>query len=84
MLGEVHDGAQRYTARALGAFDSVEALAELVIDERGLRLRDVAEVRYVQPVITHGRHLNHKDAVAITVFKESTANTVEVVRGVNG
>ncbi|MCP4658629.1 MAG: efflux RND transporter permease subunit, partial [bacterium] len=51
--------------------------------ERGLRLRDVAEVRYDQPVITYGRHLDHKDAVAITVFKESTANTVEVVRGVN-
>ena len=34
VLGEVHDGTQRFTARALGAFHSVDALAELVIDER--------------------------------------------------
>ncbi|NJL29582.1 MAG: efflux RND transporter permease subunit, partial [Thermoanaerobaculia bacterium] len=82
VLGEVHEGGRRYTARALGAFHSVEALAQLEIDERGLRLQDVAQVSYEEPVIAYARRLNQKDAIAITVFKESTANTVDVVRGV--
>ncbi len=32
-------GGSRYTARALGSFGSVQELHELVIDERGLKLR---------------------------------------------
>jgi len=79
VLGEVREGGMRYTARGLGAFDSVEALAELPIDERGLRLGDVAEITYEEPPIPHGRHLDGNFAVALDVYKESTANTVEVV-----
>ena len=84
VLGDVEDGGLRYTARALGAFDSVAELEQLVIDERGLRLVDVAEIAYEEPPIAYGRHLNGKDAIALTVFKESTANTVEVVHAVMG
>ncbi|MCP3963003.1 MAG: efflux RND transporter permease subunit [bacterium] len=84
VLGEVQDGGLRYTARALGSFESVQELRELVIDERGLRLADIAEISYEEPPIRYGRHLNRKDAVALTVFKESTANTVEVVNAVMG
>src|SRR5262245_65157060 len=82
VLGQVsHDGL-RYTARALGAFDSLHAIEELTVNERGLRLKDVAEIRYEEPPIAHGRHLDGSQAVALDVFKESTANTVDVVRAV--
>ncbi|HEX6204171.1 MAG TPA: efflux RND transporter permease subunit, partial [Thermoanaerobaculia bacterium] len=80
VLGEVREGGLRYTARGLGAFDSVEALAALPIDERGLRLGDVAEITYEEPPIAYGRRLDGDFAVALEIFKESTANTVEVVR----
>lgn len=82
VLGEVRDGGLRYTARALGQFGSVDELGALVIDERGLSLADVAEIHYEEPPIRYGRHLNRKDAVALIVYKESTANTVDVVRAV--
>ena len=82
VLGEVQNAGLTYTARALGNFKSLEELEELVIDERGLRLSDIARVRYEEPPIRYGRHLNQQDAIALEVFKESTANTVEVVRGV--
>ncbi len=82
VLGEVSDGGLRYTARALGSFGSVQELKELAINERGLRLGEIAEVNYEEPPIRYGRHLNRKDAIALTVFKESTANTVEVVHAV--
>jgi len=82
VLGRAESGGLRYTVRSLGAFDSIESLANLVIDERGLRLGEVAEIRYEEPPLTFGRHLDGKYAVALDVYKESTANTVEVVREV--
>ncbi len=82
VLGEVSAGGMRYTARAVSELNSIADLEELVIDPRGLRLRDVARVRFEEPAIAYSRHLNRKDAVAVTVFKESTANTVEVVHRV--
>ena len=84
VLGEVYDGGMRYTARALGSFDSIEEIGSLVIDERGLKLSDVAEITYEEPPLTYGRRLDGRDAIALTVFKESTANTVDVVRDVMG
>jgi HAE1 family hydrophobic/amphiphilic exporter-1 len=82
VLGQVREGGLRYSARALGAFESIDAIRDLRINERGLRLSDIAEIAYEQPPIPFGRHLDGKYAVALMVFKESTANTVDVVRGV--
>lgn len=82
VLGQIEDGGLRYTARALGAFQSVEQISTLPINDQGLRLADIAEITYEEPPIGYGRHLDGKYAVAVTVFKESTANTVEVVHAV--
>lgn len=83
VLGQVTDGGLRYTARAIGAFASVEEIGEIPIDDRGLRVQDVAVISYEEPPIAFGRHLDGSYAIAMDVFKESTANTVEVVRAVN-
>ncbi|HVT44984.1 MAG TPA: efflux RND transporter permease subunit [Thermoanaerobaculia bacterium] len=79
VLGQVNDQGMRYAVRAVGAFDSVESLGNVVINERGLRLTEIAEIRYEEPPIEFGRHLDGRYAVALNVYKESTANTVEVV-----
>jgi hydrophobic/amphiphilic exporter-1 (mainly G- bacteria), HAE1 family len=84
VLGQASQDGLRYTARALGAFDSLEALGSLVINQQGLRLSDIAEITYEEPPISYGRHLDGNYAVALNVYKESTANTVEVVRTVMG
>ena len=84
VLGEVYDGGLRYTARALGSFDSIDQIGSLVIDERGLKLADVAEITYEEPPLDYGRRLDGRDAIALTVYKESTANTVDVVHDVMG
>jgi hydrophobic/amphiphilic exporter-1 (mainly G- bacteria), HAE1 family len=82
VLGQVsHDGL-RYTARALGAFGSVDAIRDLRINDRGLRLGDIAQIRYEEPPIAYGRHLDRQPAIALQVYKESTANTVDVARAV--
>ncbi|HET6583802.1 MAG TPA: efflux RND transporter permease subunit [Nannocystaceae bacterium] len=79
VLGQVTDGEQRWVARGLGNFESLDELAAMPIGIGDLRLRDVAEVRYEEPPIPYGRHLDREYAVGLRVFKESTANTVEVV-----
>lgn len=82
VLGQVTQGGLRYTARALGAFESLEAIQGLTINDRGLKLSDIAEITYEEPPIAYGRHLDGEYAIAVTVFKESTANTVDVVHAV--
>ncbi len=83
VLGQVSQSGLRYSARVVGAFDSLEALGGLPVNDRGLKLSDVAEITYEEPPIGIGRHLDGQYAVGVTVFKESTANTVEVVRAVH-
>lgn len=82
VLGQVEDSGMRFTARAVGEFSSMAEIGNLVINDRGLRLMDVAEITYEEPPYPHGRHLDMQFAVGLDVFKESTANTVEVVREV--
>ena len=79
VLGSVTNGNARYTARGLGSFESLEQLGAMPIGVADLRLRDVAEIRYEEPPIAYGRHLGQEQAIGLSVYKESTANTVEVV-----
>ncbi len=82
VLGRADAQGLRYTVRSIGSFDSIEELANLVVDERGLRLRDFAEISYEEPPLTYGRHLDGRYAIALEIYKESTANTVQVVHAV--
>jgi len=82
VLGQIEDGGLRFSARVLGEFASVDELGSLMVNDQGLRLRDIAELSYEEPPYPHGRHLDGQFAVALEVYKESTANTVDVVRKV--
>ncbi|MEM9555212.1 MAG: efflux RND transporter permease subunit [Acidobacteriota bacterium] len=89
VLGQIEDDGRRFTARALGQLASVEELRALPIEQAtegapALTLGDVADVTYEEPPIRYGRHLNHQPAIALMVYKESTANTVDVVHSVLG
>jgi len=82
VLGQVTHEGLRYTARAQGAFESLDMINDLPVNDQGLKLSDIAEIRYEEPPIGYGRHLDGRIAVALDVFKESTANTVDVVHAV--
>lgn len=79
VLGRVQDGEQRLTVRGLGTMTSLEDLRRLPLGIEGLRLQDIAELTYQEPPIGHGRHLGGRQAIGLSVYKESTANTVDVV-----
>ena len=81
-VGEVTRDGLRYGVRAGAEVQHWSDLADLPLNERGLRLEDVAEVHYGTPVLTYGRFINLEPAVAFDIQKSSGANTVEVVERV--
>ncbi len=82
-LGKVHLDGNRYRIRAIGEFTSVDELENLLVDQRGVRLRDVADVVYDEPNPTYRRRLNGEPAVAFEIQRASGANIVDVSRGVH-
>ena len=81
-VGHVERDGLRYPVRAGAGVERWEELNELPLNERGLKLGDVAEVHYGTPVLPYGRFINLEPAVAFDVQKSSGANTVDVVEGV--
>lgn len=78
-LGVVRGGSLRYEVRSLGRFRTLQEVRELPLGATGVRLSDVAQVSRRQPVLDYGRHLEGQFAVAVTVYKEPSANTVATV-----
>jgi HAE1 family hydrophobic/amphiphilic exporter-1 len=81
-VGEVTDRGLRYHVRTVSGIESMRELGEIPIDERGLRLADVAQLTYAAPVPEYGRHLNGEFAIAFWIQKASGFNTVDVCRAV--
>lgn len=82
-LGELKADGLRYTIRGLGNFNSVDEVENLVINESGLRLKDIATIYFGEPLMTYGRHLNSEPCVAFWIQKASGANSVEVAERVH-
>lgn len=80
--GRIRDGNQRFVVRPVGELKDADDIANLVIDDSGLRLRDIADVSYESPKRNYGRHLDQKYAIGLDVYKESGANTVAVSKQV--
>ena len=76
--GRITAGDQRLSIRPRGEFDSVEQIRNLVINEAGLRLRDVADVELRTPDRNYGRHLDQQYAIGIAVSKTTGTNLVDV------
>ncbi len=93
-IGKVTDGQQVLHVRTFGTFDDLDAIAHVPVSpgpQAGgasgpaagmIRVRDIAEITYEEPKIDFGRHLDRKFAVALMVYKEPTANTVDVASAV--
>lgn len=81
-VGHVERDGLRFSVRAGAEVRDWTELAELPVNDRGLRLGDIADVHYGTPVLSYGRFLNLEPAVAFDIQKSSGANTVEVVERV--
>lgn len=81
-LGKIDQNGQVYHLRSLGGVEDYRALEDFPVPGTSLKLGDVARITYSEPVVDVGRHLEKQYAVALSVYKESTANTVDVARRV--
>jgi len=77
--GRVEQELNRYPVRVLGDFKSVQDIADFPVTEN-LKLSDVAAIKYEEPKLNYGRHLNRERAIGIEVMKESGYNTVKVAQ----
>lgn len=80
--GQIEDGGQRLRLQPIGELTDLQELRDLVLDSKGLRLGDIADIR-LQPVrMPYGRRLDGRSAIGLDIFKERNANLVEVSRNV--
>lgn len=77
--GKITDSGMRYMVRPVGNLNGVEDIENLIISEKNLRVKDIANVTYTTPERDYARHLDMKYAIGLDITKESTANSVQVV-----
>jgi HAE1 family hydrophobic/amphiphilic exporter-1 len=82
-VGEITADGLRYSIRSVGSFRSFEQVENLVVNAEGLKLKDIADVYFGEPIVTYGRYLDGEKAIAFWIQKASSANTVEVARRVH-
>lgn len=81
-LGTIRTADGVTPVRGFGAVEAIHQIGGYPLNERGLRVADLAEVTYREPPIGFGRHLNDEAAIGLSVFKSAEANTVEAATAV--
>jgi len=78
--GQIDDNGQRVRVQPVGEITDLQEMRDLVINAKGLRLGDIAEVRLKPARMNYGRRLDGNPAVGLDIFKERSANLVDVSR----
>ncbi len=76
--GWVNDAGKKLYVRSLGRYQSIEEIGRLPVKGPNILLEHVANVTYEVPEIRWHRRLNREPSVTLGVYKESTANTVDL------
>lgn len=78
--GQIDDNGQRVRVQPVGEITDLQEMRDLVINAKGLRLGDTADVRLKPARMNYGRRLDGNPAVGLDIFKERSANLVDVSR----
>ena len=78
--GQIDDNGQRIRVQPVGELRDLQELRDLVLNNKGLRLGDIAEVRLKPTRMPYGRRLDGRPAIGLDIYKERNANLVEVSR----
>jgi HAE1 family hydrophobic/amphiphilic exporter-1 len=76
--GDIKEGSRKLLVRAVGEFANPREVEQLVLTAAGLRLGDVAEVRYDFPQQEQFNFLNGVESLTVAVNKASGANLLAV------
>ncbi|HEU0153579.1 MAG TPA: efflux RND transporter permease subunit [Arenimonas sp.] len=80
--GQINEGRQRLRVQPIGETASLQEMRELVLNDTGLRLGDIAVIRQRPQEVDYGRRLDGRPAVGLDIFRERNANLVDVSRQV--
>lgn len=78
--GQILDGQTRYRVQPQGEWKNLADVRNLVINDRGLKLGDIATVSLKPARLDYMRRLDRRPAIGIDIYKERNANLVEVGR----
>ncbi|RMH19596.1 MAG: efflux RND transporter permease subunit [Acidobacteria bacterium] len=77
--GTVIEGSRKFLVRCVGELRTLNEIENLPLNDRGLRLADVARVTYDFPRQREFNYLNGTEALSVRLYKASNANLLEVV-----
>jgi HAE1 family hydrophobic/amphiphilic exporter-1 len=80
--GHVREAGRKLLLRSIAHYHSIEEVENLPLSP-SIRLKDIATIRLEEPDKRYSVRVNGRPAVALVVFKEGEANTVEVSRLLN-
>jgi HAE1 family hydrophobic/amphiphilic exporter-1 len=80
--GHLEEGAKRYLVRVPGELKVVRQIMNLPLNERGLKIKDVATVTYAYPEKESFHRLNGHDSLSFRIYRASAANVVDVCQRV--
>ena len=81
--GTIESQGRKLRVQPVGEIRELAELRNLVLNDRGVRLSDVANVQLKPARMNYRRQLDGRPAVGIDVFKERSANLVQVSRAVH-
>ncbi len=80
--GEINEGQRRLRVQPIGEVKDLSELRDLVLNEQGLKLSDIADVRLQPQRQDFGRRLDGRPAVGLDIYREQSANLVDAARAV--
>ncbi|HWR96402.1 MAG TPA: efflux RND transporter permease subunit [Arenimonas sp.] len=81
--GDINDNDRRIRVQPVGEIKSVEELRSLPLNDKGLKLSDIADVRFKLQRQDFGRRLDGRPAVGIDILREQNANLVNVAAAIH-
>ena len=76
--GQITDAGRRLRIQPKGELTDLQALRDLILDARGTRLSDVADVALLPQRMNYVRKMDGKPAVGVDVYRERAANLVQL------
>jgi HAE1 family hydrophobic/amphiphilic exporter-1 len=81
--GDISTDQRRIRVQPVGEVKTIEELQNLPLNDSGLKLSDIATVRYKLQRQDFGRRLDGRAAVGVDVFREQNANLVNVAAAID-
>lgn len=80
--GQITEDGRRLRIQPKGELQDVQQLRDLRLDDRGTRLSDIADVSLQPQRMNYVRKMDGKPSVGVDIYKERSANLVDLSRNV--